>query len=325
MAIDFQPLTQDNLEIYLKGGGVYTWHLAGQPAIDLVVNIPAKSLSITGTHDGSSVDIDKMRNCDFQVHPISGGGQNFSLIVSPVQDWYAYYSFLEMVVKKILAGQNHSSAIRESIEVWNNLVLLKPTLGQEQEVGLIGELLFLEFLLRDHGMTSLVNWTGPEREEHDFKFNGFDVEVKTTTQELRLHQIGSLSQLKETPGKSLFLLSNQLTKTGANGFTLSELVERVSVLLSPGLAIGFTDKLTKCKYFESDSSLYKTRWELRTSPKFFAVTDGFPRLLSETLGLPQELKARVSDVSYRINVEGIEASNQPFPEYGQSLTEENND
>ena len=322
---NIQPLTQDNLDIYLQGGGIYTWHLAAQPAIDLVLNIPAKSLSISGIHDGSTVDIDKMRNCSFKIQPTSNGETSFSLVVSPVQDWYAYYSFLEMVVKKILAGRNHAAAIQESIEVWNNLVLLKPTLGQEQEVGLIGELLFLEFLLGNQGMTSLVNWTGPEREEHDFKFNGFDVEVKTTTQELRLHQIGSLSQLRETPGKALFLLSNQITKTGANGFTLSELVHRVSMCLSPGLVSGFTDKLTKCKYFAADASLYKTRWEIRTTPKFFAVTDSFPRLLSETLGLPPELKTLVSDVSYRINIEGIETSNQPFPQYGGSLTEENHE
>jgi hypothetical protein len=306
----------------VQAGGIYTWHLADQPAIDLVLNIPAKSLSISALHDGSTVDIDKMRNCYFKIQPTSNDEASFSLVVSPVEDWYAYYSFLEMVAKKIIAGQNHSAAIQESIEIWNNLVLLKPTLGQEQEVGLIGELLFLEFLLGNQGTDSLVNWTGPEREEHDFKFNGFDIEVKTTTQELRIHQIGSLSQLKETPGKALFLLSNQITKTGANGFTLSELVNRISLTLSPGLASGFTDKLTKCKYFAADAALYKTRWELRTAPKFFAVTDSFPRLLSDTLGLPPEIKSLVSDVSYRINIEGIETSNQPFPKYGGSLTEE---
>ncbi len=315
MPANFQPLTQDNLEIYIQGGQAYKWHLSTQPAIDLVVDIPAKSLTISGAHDGTNIDTDRMRHCSFRVNAALEGQASFELAIRPVEDWYTYYSFIEMVVKRLVDGQPQAQAVAESIDIWNSLVSTKPALGQDQEVGLIGELLFVEFLLSKIGPISLNNWTGPDREEHDFKFHEYDVEVKTTTQEARSHMIGSISQLKESPNKGLFLLSNQLTKTGGSGVTLSELVERINSKLTFEESIIFRDKLKKSKYLFEDAPLYKTDWELRTSPKFFIVDEAFPRLLAANLGLSPENLGRVSDVSYRINLEGLEATDDVFPDY----------
>lgn len=315
MPANFQPLTQDNLEIYIQGGQAYKWHLSTQPSIDLVVDIPSKSLTISGSHDGTNIDTDRMRHCSFKVNSAVDGQASFELAIRPVEDWYTYYSFIEMVVKRLVDGQPQAQAVAESIDIWNSLVSTKPALGQDQEVGLIGELLFVEFLLASRGAMSLNNWTGPEREEHDFKFPEYDVEVKTTTKEARSHIIGSISQLKESPNKNLFLLSNQLTKTGSSGVTLSELVDRINAKLTFEQSTVFREKLKKSNYVFEDAELYKTNWELRTSPKFFTVDDSFPRLLSSSLGLAPENLGRVSDVSYRINLEGIEPSVAVFPEY----------
>lgn len=312
---NFQPLTQENLEIYIQGGQAYKWHLSTEPSIDLVVDIPRKSLKISGAHDGTNIDTDRMRHCSFRVNVAPDGQALFELTISPVEDWYTYYSFIEMVVKRLVEGQPQARAVAESIDIWNSLVSTKPALGQDQEVGLIGELLFLEFLLSHNGPMSLNNWTGPEREEHDFKFGDYDVEVKTTTQEARSHVIGSISQLKESPNKELFLLSNQLTKTGASGVTLSEIVDRINSTLTFEASTIFRDKLKKSKYLFEDAPLYKMTWEVRTSPAFFFVDESFPRLLNSNLGLTPENLGRVSDVSYRINLEGIEPSYRIFPEY----------
>ena len=322
MPVNFQPLTQDNLQIYIEGGQAYKWHLATEPSIDLVVDIPGKSLTISGAHDGTNIDTDRMRHCSFKVNSAADGQASFELTIRPVEDWYTYYSFIEMVVKRIVDGQPQAQAVAESIEIWNSLVSTKPALGQDQEVGLIGELLFVEYLLSKTGPISLNNWTGPEREEHDFKFHEYDVEVKTTTQEARSHMIGSISQLKESQNKELFLLSNQLTKTGASGVTLSELVDRINSKLNFEESTVFRAKLKKSKYLFEDAPLYKTNWELRTSPKFYFVDESFPRLLTSNLGLSPDNLGRVSDVSYRINLEGIDPSDAVFSDYKITKIEE---
>jgi hypothetical protein len=127
--------------------------------------------------------------------------------------------------------------------------------------------------------------------------------------------IGSISQLKESQDKNLYLLSNQLTKTGASGFTLSELVDRINANLTYEASVVFQAKLKKSSYLLIDAPLYKTGWEIRNSPKFFFVDDEFPRLLTENLGLSQENIGRVSDVSYRINLEGIQPNHSVFSDY----------
>ena len=315
MPANYQPLTKENLEIYIQGGQAYKWRLASSPDVDLIVDIPSKRLAISGVHDGTNIDTDRMRHCSFKVNTSGSGQSSFELSIKPVEDWYTYYSFIEMVVKRLVDGQPQAQAVAESIDIWNSLVSTKPALGQDQEVGLIGELLFVEFLLMKSGPNALNTWTGPEREEHDFKFLEFDIEVKTTTQESRSHVIGSISQLKESPNKHLYLLSNQLTKTGANGFTLSQLVERINTKLTFEASTVFREKLKRSKYLLEDASLYKTNWELRSTPAFFYIDDSFPRLLSSNLGLSIENLSRVSDVSYRINLEGIEPCDVIFPDY----------
>jgi hypothetical protein len=315
MPLNLRSLSKENLQIYIDGGQVYKWHFAADPSIDLFVDIPSRRLSISGIHDGTSIDTDRMRHCKFRVSHAANGEPRFDLSISPVEDWYTYYSFIEMVVKRIVDGQPQAQAVTEAIEIWNSLVATKPALGQEQEVGLIGELIFVEHLIGARGPTSLSSWTGPEREEHDFKFSGQDVEVKTTTQEARSHIIGSISQLKETQDKKLYLLSNQLTKAGAGGITLSELVDRVNQKLTFADSVLFLEKLRKSNYHLGDAALYKTRWELRTGPLFFQIDNLFPRLLTENLGLSAENLGRVSDISYRVNLEGIAPSNAVFADY----------
>ncbi len=63
---------------------------------------------------------------------------------------------------------------------------------------------------------------------------------------------------------------------------------------------------TQRLYRDEDASLYTERVRLRTLPTLIEVTATFPRLTSDlvrdALG---ETAARISDVSYRINVDGL--------------------
>ena len=88
----------------------------------------------------------------------------------------------------------------------------------EKEVGLLGELLFLEFLIHQIGAGPAISaWQGPLSEEHDFTFDSVHVEVKSTSSERRRHIINGLDQLVPLRGVPLSLLSIQFTRTSPTG------------------------------------------------------------------------------------------------------------
>jgi hypothetical protein len=87
-------------------------------------------------------------------------------------------------------------------------------LSPERERGLAGECLLLRKLLitaRKNGlgaMTVLERWWGPYPAKRDFAALDVAVEVKTTSQTSRLHQVGSIEQLDpQSPTEDVFVFS----------------------------------------------------------------------------------------------------------------------
>jgi hypothetical protein len=139
-------------------------------------------------------------------------------LVFPADDHYtAATAFLaEELLRKdaVAALQNGFSLTEPLIE----MMLRRTALSEEELLGLIGELRFLDVLLsvasdQTKKALALDAWRGHEQTSRDFVFSNAFVEVKATRGDRSVHQISSLMQVDprrsetEQPLEQLHLLS----------------------------------------------------------------------------------------------------------------------
>ncbi|MEU7136655.1 PD-(D/E)XK motif protein [Streptomyces sp. NPDC046261] len=212
-------------------------------------------------------------------------------------------------------GRTPEQAFGETVRAWRALLERPRELTTERRIGLMGELTVLGNLARAHGWGSAIeSWKGPFGEEHDFGADGYDVEVKTTASEERLHSVHGFDQLTPTPGCPLWVVSIQVTRGGAEGRTLTECVAavRAEVADRAPAALDRLDHLLNrigLPRGEDDE-----RWRIRSAPLVLLVGDRFPSLDRSALGsLPHEVAARIKDINYHIDLTGMQPSPDPPP------------
>src|SRR5215207_5183675 len=88
-----------------------------------------------------------------------------------------------------LEGADPLVALYETLDQWREILAVRSRLSREAEVGLFGELTLVEALATLDGRESVSVWRGALQEEHDFGFPCLDLEVKTTTNDQRIHTI----------------------------------------------------------------------------------------------------------------------------------------
>ena len=178
-------------------------------------------------------------------------------------------------------------------------------LSAERQLGLLGELLLFKELAHLMPGDPTDFWLGPERGEHDFKLPGLDLEVKTTSSERRQHTIASISQLMASPGRPLFLVSIQLTKgSPSSGFTLSETIDELVELKSVA-SNKLQKKLEQSGWRAQHHHLYDLRFGARFEPLAYKIDEDFPCLTTDSFNLSQNAESRISDISYRLDLEGL--------------------
>lgn len=220
-----------------------------------------------------------------------------------------FHAFVLSVADRVqLDGLDTNAAVNECILRWQDLLRLAGRLGPEREIGLLGELWLLRHLVGQRGTAdALTSWTGPTRAAHDFRFAGQEIEVKVTREERRVHLISSDTQLIASEGCVLSILSLQFTLAGpGEGWTLADAIGELRGVFSGGAELHTFDRLLS-DAFDLDVgelSAYRNRVKLRTPPYLVPVTDDFPRLVPARALGPEQL-ARVSDVRYRVDVEGL--------------------
>ena len=195
--------------------------------------------------------------------------------------------------------------INNWISFWSNQ--RKETLSEEDQIGLICELVTLNKLCKLNPGNALKSWTGPLGEKHDFNFSKWDFEVKGTRKSQRIHTINGIDQLKPSYNKQLAFISFQLT-TSANDHSVN-LPELIESLIKnhfenkPDLIVRFNELLAGAGYSPVHAEEYKKfNVEVREST-FFEVGEDFPKLTSSMLNEP--LNTRVSSVRYDISLEGF--------------------
>lgn len=172
------------------------------------------------------------------------------------------------------------------------LVLLGPDatgMAAERQKGLIGECIFLRMLLlRGHerginNLAALSAWTGHENAKRDFYSSGIAVEVKTTANATRLHQISSLDQLApQTSDEEVYLFSVGIRQDPTAPRKVTHYVADVEALLVD--ALGNSDK-SALEYYRKQLRSYGFDWSHK---EVYERTDGFlaphlpPALFRET-------------------------------------------
>ena len=160
---------------------------------------------------------------------------------------------------------------------WGTDKLLSP----EAEVGLFGELEFLEMLIKAGipAWQAVEAWQGPLDGLHDFPLGTGAIEVKSTVAPVGFTaKINSLEQLDCSLVNPLFVVGIRLSlrESGAT------IIERAEVLRT-GLSqdeislSGFNTRLIHAGLLDAHAGKYTRRFEL-VNHRLILITDSFPRL-----------------------------------------------
>jgi hypothetical protein len=183
-------------------------------------------------------------------------------------------------------GAHASSILVERLARWQAFLRRAggKGLSREEQIGLIGELIFLreELMPRMAPRNAVAGWTGPDCGAHDWEFENYGFEIKATTaQEPVSIGITNISQLDPCGLPSLYLVVVWLAKSPGPGETLPEIVASVRTLAGTDVHMALEDKLIASGYSDTDAHHYGgDHYQLR-SLAYYAVTDGFPKIVSQ--------------------------------------------
>ena len=182
-------------------------------------------------------------------------------------------------------------------------------LGIVAEVGLVGELLFLEQLL-DVGVSAAVAvgaWRGPLNGLHDFVLGVGAMEVKACVASGTFPAVvGSLEQLDDSSVQPLFLVGVKLA-LDASGRTLPVIVNEVGDRLRRDSAAytGFEDLVLEAGFLAAVAEDYHRRF-WHTDTAILPVGGEFPRLTRGNVARP------IRDARYELDLDMVDVAKIPL-------------
>ena len=257
----------------------------------------------------------KMLKFEFFTYQINGGEFEKYLSVSPpsIELSEIFLSFIRFTLEDIAAQKNIDEVIAtiiEKYEEWSEF-FTSGRLGKDSTsriIGLIGELLVLENVVKQLGAGAISSLWGPERHRHDFEFENSGIEVKTTintnSNEVEIH---GLKQLSPDPERSLYLahLKINLDPKGSN---LNELVKRI--LDSKVSKFELDEKIKKSGVTDDLIESFSNFKFNGFIARYFLVDGAFPSITQENLSAGD--LSRISRVSYKIDLNDLVYSHD-FP------------
>jgi hypothetical protein len=281
------------------------------------LNCFAATNHITGQHlyimsVSKIVSIPELKNYHFkgvQIFTIEAGNYielNIYLLDNDLKDIFSL--FIQNILEDIQKSVSENEALTTTLNVvskWKKLFdkINFNGLSLEQQKGLIGELLFLNYAL-NNGKTSgsvLNAWTGPEFEAKDFTFGSFGIEIKFTSAKQARIKVSNERQLDAENLSELFLVLYSTEQVKENGFSLNSLVEqtRLKILTEVERNV-FNGKLKLIGYYDDDRDYYGKLYSLKKTFAF-VVPSEFPKIIKKQLPLG------IYDTSYSIEISAIES------------------
>lgn len=297
-------LTKSSFEDYLRDQRLKALPVDGIEGAKILID-PLNMRVVLEVTCSSIPDLTLSERLSWTTLSQNGHAIHGELSVWAGQQMFEAYLLVADIAAELGENGDLQAALEAATSGFSELLETDHVLSQEKQIGLAGELVVIKHLL-DLGKDNVVDfWMGPHGAEHDFKFQAFDLEVKTTVSERRSHRIGNLSQLTPSANRPLFLASIQLTRTTSQlGFNLSELIQTVNTTGS-SVQDKFVEKLEHSGWRREHAHLYSSRFEMRSEALVFEVDSNFPRLDAELLNLAEDLGSRISDVSYRVELDGL--------------------
>jgi hypothetical protein len=174
----------------------------------------------------------------------------------------------------------------------------KTELNQSNELGLFGELLFLDRLIQEKDEDVINFWMGPNRSRHDFEVLDIGYEIKSTLKQKNVSiSISSEVQLEKNNLNELNLVLYTLEKN-ANGISLLELAQK--------LIHKFSSVKNKTLYkanllrlgFDIDNNINDQNYKVLKS-NILKVEDDFPKITKSSID------KNIFDVKYKINIDHL--------------------
>lgn len=305
-------LTADDIEKYFRQPLPAVRRLSAHPPTFLMIDPATEQIRLRVPPEPRAPDVAVFDRITFDVvQEIGEDDAWFQLTIDAAENHHEAYLVVAAIVDLVVSGTPFTDAVADGLHSFQELLLRKRRLTDEQQVGLFGELLFLEHAIAQFPDRDAIKaWAGADLEEHDFLFDGFSIEVKCTRSESRTHLIASASQLQPSPDRPLYLLSIQVTAAGAafQGKGLGELIANIRDGLSEQSRHLFDKKLEDAGWRDADAELYQRRWSLRSVPRPFLVDDDFPALTPKRIADVVPQASHVVGVQYRLDITQLEAA-----------------
>ncbi len=213
----------------------------------------------------------------------------------------------DIAAKILRDGIDPSSAVNTIIRRWKSFWGKPVTniLSETEQLGLLGELLVLETLLKSNYPEAMVAWRGPYGEIHDFNFTNNFIEVKATTRSFHRHIINGIEQLETRNKQRLVLISFTATSTINVGINLSSKVKEICSMLidRPDIFELFNDGLAVAGFRYEHSEVYERSQFNFKEGRVFHINEDFPRFTQSSLSNP--LSPRISEIRYLLDLEGL--------------------
>lgn len=308
-----EELTPESLEIFFRSGVRTNHKLNDEPYCQLRIDPTMERMEFQTPAVGPEPDVQGLERVRIDTIEAPSGTW-YVLSVDAEGMHYETYGLFLSVVDAMRAGASFAAAAGAALRHLRLLLKSKRRLSDQQQLGLIGELLLVRHLLESKGEEATFDWwLGPLAEQHDFAMPFLDVEVKTTAAERRDHMISGAGQLDPVPGRPLWLLSVQLTRAGGgDGISLAELVGEVRNSLHTREAV-FVSHLEGLGWRDEDQILYDEHFMLRSEPRAYLVDRDFPAITHDTLNAAVPHPELITRLVYRIDVTTLVPGDPGFP------------
>jgi hypothetical protein len=227
---DSRYLTDAALDEFMASGPTAVFRIPGVPEVHLVFFPGSEGgVALRVAWNGTAVpDLSEYEHLSVSV--VQAGEQAWAeLLIDDPSVFRRASPLVWRIADRIQLEQaSFAEAIVATLTDFQELLEAAAGFPSDREVGMFGELIVVDCLVSAlSGARAVESWRGPNGDEHDFDLGIGDVEVKSTLSEKRVHWIGSLSQLEPTPGRTLWLLSMQLTTGVGDALTIADLVAKL--------------------------------------------------------------------------------------------------